>query len=88
MFAEYRAQPKPACMINTLSYCEYFQFIMRNELVSKSTIRDEDPRAALLKYAAKSDENPVYLGESINTIASSLLSCWRIHIYIFTCTSV
>ncbi len=54
---------------------------MRNELVSKSTIRDEDPRAALLKYAAKSDENPVYLGESINTVASSLLSHWRINKY-------
>ncbi len=41
---------------------------MRNELVSKSTIRNEDPREALLKYASKSDENPVYLGESINAV--------------------
>ncbi len=45
---------------------------MRNELVSKSSIRDEDPRAALLKYAEQSDANPVYLCESINTVASVL----------------
>ncbi len=46
---------------------QWLQFIMQNKLVSKSSIRDEDPQAELLKYAEQSDANPVYLCKSINT---------------------